>query len=342
MVQVGDPVGEPHDLRLERRGRRHRPRVVHDPVAHLPREVQPLAVVLEVVDDPERLLRVAERPAEERRERLLPQVPERRVPEVVPEGDRLREVLVQPERPRRRPRDLRHVERVREPDPIVVALRRQEHLRLVLQAPERLGVHDPVPVALVDGAEVVVRLVALPPLRRRRELRALREDLSLDLFGSLTGGRHRGHGSRAVETALVGRPILHPEPRDGDTEARRRRKRSEATSSSPWSRWLWQNVLRVGHLRSIASIDSAELFAFLDPAFEADDVVWATLALFGRRRPLLPAEGGDLEGDPRRAVAGCTDPTQEDHRDRTAPRLNGLVGCPPLVPRSPCSQVGSA
>lgn len=50
--------------------------------------------------------------------------------------------------------------------------------------------HDPVTVALIDRAEVVVRLVALASLRGRRELGALREHLSLDLFGSLAGGRH--------------------------------------------------------------------------------------------------------------------------------------------------------
>ena len=134
--------------------------------------------------------RVAERPAEERRERLLPQVSERRVPEVVPERDRLREVLVQPEGARRRPRDLRHVQGVRQPDPIVVALRRQEHLCLVLQAAERLGVHDPVAVPLVDGPEVVVRLLALPALGLGCERSTLRQDLPLDLLGSLSGGRH--------------------------------------------------------------------------------------------------------------------------------------------------------
>ena len=66
VVHVGDAVGEPHDLRLERGGRRHGPRVVHDAVADLPREVQALAVVLQVVDDAQALLVVAERPAEER------------------------------------------------------------------------------------------------------------------------------------------------------------------------------------------------------------------------------------------------------------------------------------
>src|SRR5881296_2353286 len=95
VVDVRDAVGEPDHLRLEGGGRRHGPGVVHDPVADLPAEVEPAPVVLKVVHDPEALLVVAERPAQERREGLLAQVPERRVAQVVAERDGLGQVLVQ-------------------------------------------------------------------------------------------------------------------------------------------------------------------------------------------------------------------------------------------------------
>ena len=89
----------------------------------------------------------------------LADVPERRVAEVVAEPDRLGEVLVERQRPRDRPRDLRDLERVRQPRAVVVALGRDEDLRLVLQAPERLAVHDPVAVALQRRAQRAVGLV---------------------------------------------------------------------------------------------------------------------------------------------------------------------------------------
>ena len=89
-------------------------------------------------------------------------MPERGVPQVVPERDRLGEVGVEPQRARDAARDLRHLEGVREPRPVVVALGREEDLRLVHEAPERLGVDDPVPVAFVLGA-VRVRLERLVP-----------------------------------------------------------------------------------------------------------------------------------------------------------------------------------
>ena len=50
------------------------------------------------------------------------------------------------------------LERVREPRAVVVALGRDEHLRLVLEPPERLGVHDPVAVALERRAQRAVVL----------------------------------------------------------------------------------------------------------------------------------------------------------------------------------------
>ena len=66
---------------------------------------------LEHVDDPQRVLVVAEAAAEALApaavEHVLADVPERRVADVVPEPDRLDQVLVEPQRPRDRARDLR-------------------------------------------------------------------------------------------------------------------------------------------------------------------------------------------------------------------------------------------
>ena len=56
--------------------------------------------------------------------------------------------------------------------------------------------------------------------------------------------------------------------------------RSEADVIEPLVPWLWQNVLRLAFYLLIASLVSAVLFVFLDPAFEAGDVVLVTLALF--------------------------------------------------------------
>ena len=118
-------------------------------------------------------------------ERLLADVSERRVPEIVPEPDRLGQILVEPQRPGDRPRDLRDLQRVGQPGAVVVSARGHEHLRLVLEAPERLAVDDPVAVALKrrPQAAVGLRRAALRRVgadRQRRQRPLLERD---DLLG---------------------------------------------------------------------------------------------------------------------------------------------------------------
>ena len=79
----------------------------------------------------------------------------RRVPEIVSERNRLGEFFVQAQHLRDGARDLRDLERVCEAGAIVIAGRREEHLRLVLQPPERLAVNDAVAIALERRPNVV-------------------------------------------------------------------------------------------------------------------------------------------------------------------------------------------
>ena len=176
VVDVGDAVDEAHDPTLERARQRRAARVADDPVAHVVAQVEPRALALEHVDDAQRVLEVAEAAAEAlgqaRVEHRLADVPERRVAEVVPEPDRLDEVLVERERARDRARDLGDLERVGEPRAEVVALGRDEDLRLVLQPPERLAVHDPVAIALQRRAQPAVGLARLAGARATNAPRA--------------------------------------------------------------------------------------------------------------------------------------------------------------------------
>ncbi len=148
---------------------RRAPGMMGDAVADVVGQVQSRAVALEHVDDPQRVLVVAELAPvallQSGVEHGFADVPERRVPEVVAEPDRLGQVLVEPQCARDGPGDLRDLERVREPRAVVVALGRDEHLRLVLQPPERLAVDDPVAVALQRRAQAAVVLGRLPVRR---------------------------------------------------------------------------------------------------------------------------------------------------------------------------------
>jgi hypothetical protein len=85
---------------------------------------------------------------------------EGRVADVVGEAERLGEILVEPQRPGDRAADLRDFQAVGQADPEMVAVGRDEDLRLVAEAPERDRVDDPVAVAL-EGVARPARLAAL-------------------------------------------------------------------------------------------------------------------------------------------------------------------------------------
>jgi hypothetical protein len=68
---------------------------------------------------------------------MLAAVTERRVAEVVGEAQRFGQIFVEPERARDRPADLCDFEAVRQPNPEMIAVWSDEHLRFMAQAPER-------------------------------------------------------------------------------------------------------------------------------------------------------------------------------------------------------------
>ena len=191
VVDVGHAVGQAHDVGLERAARLPG-RVVEDADACLVAEVQAAAVALDAVDDAQALLIVPEADAGvDRVECALSRVAERRVAEVVPEADGLGEVLIEFERAGDRAREARDLERVRQARAVMVALRAQEHLRLVLQAAERFRVRDAVDVALEARAHLTRRLGrrAAGGLRAQQAVRADEQRLGGFAFFSRAGHR---------------------------------------------------------------------------------------------------------------------------------------------------------
>ena len=157
MVYVCDAVAQPHDGRLARVvgaavG------VVQDAHARLIAQVQPAPVALQYVHHAQALLIVLEAAGVYAVQRPLARVAEGRVPQIVAERRGLSEVFVQRERPRHRAGKAADLQRVRQARAVMVALRLEEHLRLMLQAAEGLGVRDPVNVALEAGAYIALRL----------------------------------------------------------------------------------------------------------------------------------------------------------------------------------------
>ncbi len=142
--------------------------VLDDALPGLTGEVEALetgVALLDVVHDPEGLAVVLEAavPGHELIEHGLARMAEGRVAQVMGEGHRLGEVLVQPERPGDGAGDLGHLEAVGQARPVVVALVVDEDLGLVLQAAEGRRVDDAVPVALKGSSQGMLGLRMLPP-----------------------------------------------------------------------------------------------------------------------------------------------------------------------------------
>ena len=190
VVDVRHAVDESHDLPLERL-RLALTRVRENAVADLVGEV-------ERARDAERLLVVAESSIESLRhggvERVLACVSERGVPHVVTEPDRLRQVLVQPQRTCDDARDRGRLERVRHARAVVIAFGVDEDLRLSLEPPERLRMHDPIPVALKRRPHAARIFRKLPPARVERTHCERRQELlsRADHLLEAHGGQRRG------------------------------------------------------------------------------------------------------------------------------------------------------
>ncbi len=217
VVDVRHAIHHPHDPPLRRARLARAARVAQDAVAHLLGQVQPGPVALQPLDHPQRVLVVAKAPTEALAQAaiqdLLADVPERRVPQVVPHADRLRQVLVEAQRARHGPRDRRDLERVRQPRAVVVPLGRHEHLRLVRQAAKGLAVHDPVAVALKWGAQRAVGLLPRSPCRVGAR-RQRREGPLLQRFAARREGRpdRVDIGCRA-HLSIVAAPPAHADER---------------------------------------------------------------------------------------------------------------------------------
>ncbi len=157
-------------------GPRQRPVVLDGPFERFPGQVKAVELgitTFEPGQDPQRLF-IVRKPAEAGHlgvERLLPGMAERGVPEIMGERQGLGEILVEAERAADRAGNLRHLQAVRQPRAVMVALVIDEDLRLVGQPAKSGRMDDAVAVALKRRAHRMLGFRMEPPaglLRLRR------------------------------------------------------------------------------------------------------------------------------------------------------------------------------
>src|SRR6478752_2521998 len=124
-------------------------------VAHFPRQIQTASVIFKDVDDAQALLVVIESARHEAVDDTLAGMAERGVAKIVTESNGLGQFLVQAQHFRNRAGNLRNLERVCEPRTVMIAGRREEYLRLVLQPPERLRMDDAIAIALKRRPHII-------------------------------------------------------------------------------------------------------------------------------------------------------------------------------------------
>jgi hypothetical protein len=130
-------------------------------------------------------------------ERVLAGMSKRRMANVVKQGQRLDQVLVQPQRSADRASDRRHLMRVGQPRAVIVAHLAGEDLHLAAQAAERAAMHDPVAVALERPAIAMLRLGVPAAARVGAVHRIGRQQGRFTLGGGLQGS----HGGPLVVSA---------------------------------------------------------------------------------------------------------------------------------------------
>ena len=288
VVDVGDPVHQPHDPPLERG--RAAPARCGAGCPSRTCSVRFRSSSRSTTRSECSLWRNARPPAlaHARVEHLLADVPERRVAEVVAEPDRLGQVLVQPERPGHVAGDPAGLERVREPGAVVVALRRDEHLGLVLEPPERLRVDDPVAVALERRA---VRRVGLLARRAGPGRRAWRAASGAPPRGARSRSRKRGRRALAAVRLITLVIALRPAYRPPDRGLRGRH---------PGDRHAVRRAAHVVEPGELEEADRVGVAAVL--AADAELEVRLGLAAGPGRQPHEPADAGPVDRLERAAV----------------------------------------
>ena len=150
-----------------------RPIVLDEALQRLPRQVQSVEIGIALFQpghDPQGLGVVVEPAmlAHAVVERIFARMAEGRVAEIVRERQRLGQIFIEPQRPSQGTGDLRHLDGVGQARAEMVALVEHEDLRLVLQAPERRRVDDPVAIPLELAARRRARFVHQPSAAARR------------------------------------------------------------------------------------------------------------------------------------------------------------------------------
>ena len=163
VVQIRNTIGKLDDPPLQRVSFLAA-RMANDAVTHFKSQVQAAPFIFKLIHHTQRLLVMAEPFRQNSVQRALTGVTERGMAEVVAERDRFGQILVECEADSNGARDLRNFQRMCQPGAVMVGIRREKHLRFVLQAAKRIAMDDAVAVTLKRGTHTALGLFPCPSL----------------------------------------------------------------------------------------------------------------------------------------------------------------------------------
>ncbi|MPM80179.1 hypothetical protein SDC9_127226 [bioreactor metagenome] len=140
--------------------------MVQDTVAHLPGQVE-AALAFKHLNHAQALLVMAKAAADQAVHCTLPDMSKWRMAQIMPQGNRLRQILIEPQPPGNAARHLGDFKRMRQAGTVMVPLRRNKYLRFELKAAKALGMNNAVSVTLELAAQLagLDRLISPPALR---------------------------------------------------------------------------------------------------------------------------------------------------------------------------------
>ena len=138
VIDISNFVRQTDDITLFRNG--DLVRVAGDAVLNFICKVQTLAVVFDIINNSHALEVVLKTVGTNLIEDIFPRMTERRVPQIVPQSNSLRQILIQAESTGNRPCYLGDLKRVGKTCPVVISHGRKENLRFLLQPSERIAV----------------------------------------------------------------------------------------------------------------------------------------------------------------------------------------------------------
>ena len=162
MMNIGDLIRKPDNAPFQR-GRHGSRLMIPDAIPYLHGQIDALSVLLQHIHGPHTLFVVPEPIRTCPVQRPLPGMAKGRVPQIVPQSDGLHQIFIELQRLGDRPGRLAHLQRVCQPRPVMVTLRRKKHLCLVFQPAKRLAVNDPVPVPLKNRPDITLFFRLDPP-----------------------------------------------------------------------------------------------------------------------------------------------------------------------------------